>query len=81
LPSSCSAWSRGGSHVYDKTGSVFASPYAWSDEAGQSFTISADTDELRYLRNAVAQFRDTMRFSIRKEGDGYRCTCVKDLLD
>jgi hypothetical protein len=47
---------------------------------GQSFTISADPDELRYLRNDVARFRDTMRFSIRKEGGGYRCTCVADLL-
>ena len=47
---------------------------------GQSFTISTDPDELRHLRNAVAQHRDTMRFSIRREGTCYRCTCVKDLL-
>ena len=47
---------------------------------GESFEISSDKDELRYLRNAVAHFRETMRFSIRKTSTGYRCTCIEDLL-
>jgi hypothetical protein len=48
---------------------------------GESFEISADPDEVRHLRNAVARFRETTRFSIRKTDTGYRCTCVKDLLE
>jgi hypothetical protein len=47
---------------------------------GQSFKISADPDEVRFLRNDIARFRETMRFSLRKEGDSYRCTCIGDLL-
>ena len=46
---------------------------------GESFGISADKDELRYLKNNVARFRETMRFSIRKTATGYRCTCVWSL--
>jgi hypothetical protein len=46
--------------------------------AGDSFRISADPDEVRHLRNNIARFRDTMRFSLRKEDDGYRCTCIGD---
>jgi hypothetical protein len=48
---------------------------------GDSFEISNDPDELRHLRNAIARFRDTMRFSVRKHGGGYRYTCVADLLE
>jgi hypothetical protein len=47
---------------------------------GESFEISADKDELRHLRNAVARFRETTRFSIRKTDTGYRCICVADLI-
>jgi hypothetical protein len=46
---------------------------------GQSFKISANPDEVRFLRNEIARFRETMRFSLRKEGDGYRCTCIWEL--
>ena len=45
---------------------------------GESFEISADPDEVRHLRNAVARFRETMRFSIRKTDTGYQCTCIGD---
>jgi hypothetical protein len=47
---------------------------------GESFTISADPDEVRHLRNEIARFREVMRFNLRKEGEGYRCTCVADRL-
>jgi hypothetical protein len=47
-------------------------------QPGESFEISADPDEVRHLRNAVARFRETMRFSIRKIDTGYRCTCIGD---
>ena len=47
---------------------------------GESFEISADKDELRHLKNAVARFRETTRFSIRKTDTGYCCTCVEELI-
>lgn len=47
---------------------------------GESFEISADKDELRHLRNDVARFREVMRFNIRKIANGYRCTCIEDLV-
>jgi hypothetical protein len=46
--------------------------------AGESFEISADKDELRHLKNTVARYRETMRFSVRKSANGYRCTCIGD---
>jgi hypothetical protein len=45
---------------------------------GESFEISADPDEVRHLRNEVARFRETMKFSVRKTDTGYRCTCIGD---